>query len=376
MLHISSKRKSFNFLAKACRFSKPFTIKLLSIVKTLYDTVTFLDKVYIVNKRHTQPIAENKRIILLSLLLFFALLLTAYHFYNKSNTQAEHIQYNARFSSDDLCSKNQGEAALSPMQNQQLPIELTHTVVQSHPRLLVKSKPTWRLEGNFKTHFEKLLEKSKSGNLESKYIIAQNLKYCLFSPKNDDQLNTKLEQLTQFSDASISIDTALNQFSYCKGLSDDETKAYYAYLEDAARNGFVPAQETFANIHAEFFMKSQNITTENRALYIATRDKFKKQRLEFLQHASQHGSEKAIMALSNLYYTQQQSDEHSFAKSYALNKLIMEITDNDDIYNRYSFYEQKQYLNMSEEEIEYADAMVEQWLQIIKTNGTLYPSNK
>ncbi|AOT11191.1 hypothetical protein S4054249_25530 [Pseudoalteromonas luteoviolacea] len=304
----------------------------------------------------------------------FLSLPVAYHLHSNPNEPLNHNKDNSINKGNSLIKIAKPESSAST--NLKHKIKQPNTTEQGRHQLVIKAKPKWQQDSNFKVHFDKLNDEAKSGNLKSKYIIAQNLKYCLFSPENEDDLNIKLEQLSQFSDASISIDQAINQFNYCQGLSNDETKAYYSYLEDAAKNGFVPAQEAFANIHAEFYMKSKNITTENRALYIKTRDKFKEQRLVFLRNASQHGSEKAIMALSNLYFTQQQSDEHGFAKSYALNKLIMEITDSDDIYNRYSWYEQKQYANMSEEELEYAFAMVEQWLQIIKTNGTLYPSNR
>ena len=53
----------------------------------------------------------------------------------------------------------------------------------------------------------------------------------------------------------------------------------------------------------------------------------------------------------------------------------LEITQNNDVYNRYAWFEQRQYPTLSDEELSIANNLFEQWLLQIKQNGTLYPKN-
>ena len=50
----------------------------------------------------------------------------------------------------------------------------------------------------------------------------------------------------------------------------------------------------------------------------------------------------------------------------------MEITQNNDVYNRYARFEQRQYPTLSDEELSIANNLFDQWLLQIKQNGTLY----
>ncbi|NQY65276.1 MAG: hypothetical protein HRT38_16455 [Alteromonadaceae bacterium] len=68
----------------------------------------------------------------------------------------------------------------------------------------------------------------------------------------------------------------------------------------------------------------------------------------------------------------QKIGEKGYVKSFAFNQLILELTQNNEIYNRYSRHQQKLHSQLTSDEIDNAFAMSEEWLEIIKANGTLY----
>ena len=105
--------------------------------------------------------------------------------------------------------------------------------------------------------------------------------------------------------------------------------------------------------------------------FIVMRENFIKQQAVFLEQAAQKGSIKALTRLSSLNRYQKLGG-NGYAKSFAFNQLILELTDNNDIYNRHSRLQQKLHSQLTPEEVDNAFAMYEKWLEIIKANGTLY----
>lgn len=51
----------------------------------------------------------------------------------------------------------------------------------------------------------------------------------------------------------------------------------------------------------------------------------------------------------------------------------MEVTNSGELYNRYAWFEQRQYPKLSEKELIEANTMIDNWLAEIYKNGTLYP---
>ncbi|MDK1287572.1 hypothetical protein [Pseudoalteromonas umbrosa] len=251
--------------------------------------------------------------------------------------------------------------------------EVEMTTAQHTGQLKVVSRPIWRLSGVFYEHLNVLEAKAQKGSLEAKYIIAMNFKFCVLAPQDSDALQTKLEEIASYSDAGTAADNVIRQFHYCEGITKAQKQSYARYLEEAAHSGFVAAQEAFGSLAAEYYMKTQGFNREHRDEYIAQRSRFKEKKWAFLNQAAQHGSEKAMMTLSSMHYSQQ-LEKNSFAQAYALSKLLMEITEDDEVYNRHAWFEQKQYPKMTEQELVYAQQFYESWLKTIYENGTLYPS--
>ena len=98
------------------------------------------------------------------------------------------------------------------------------------------------------------------------------------------------------------------------------------------------------------------------------------QQVDFLSSAAQHGSIRALIKLSQLHYAQTVGEDGRL-QAYAFNQMIMELTDDTELYNRYNWFQQRAQSVFTPEEIEQAMAMSEQWLSIIQANGTLYLHN-
>jgi hypothetical protein len=246
--------------------------------------------------------------------------------------------------------------------------------VNDSRELIIKNAPKWRFDGVLIDHLTELKQRAEQGDAEASYLIAQNLKYCFNAPLDAEALEATLTESYEFSDAGDTQNRALEKYEYCQGVDLATRRSFYRYLVMAAEKGSAFAQQTFAGLTPEFYMKSQFPEKLSRAEFIKNRDSFKERKTVFLEQAAKQGSEQALMSLASMYYSEQVG-EHSAAKAYAINRLIMEITQNNDVYNRYAWFEQRQYPTLSDEELNIANNFFEQWLLQIKQNGSLYPQN-
>ena len=241
----------------------------------------------------------------------------------------------------------------------------------SNGQMVIMHKPSWKLDGNFKDHLDKLIIIAASGDNEANYIIAMNFRHCYYAPVDENALEKKLEQAYEYSDADIAVDKINERYKYCFGIKQKQRNQFYKYLEVASNNGYVLAQEVFGSITPELFMKSQGYEELERSDFIRKRDSFIEQKVSFLEQAAKYGSIKALAKLSNMNRSQIIAG-NGYVKSYAFNQLILEFTQNNEIYNRYSWFQQKLYSQLTPEEIENALTMSEEWSAKIKLNGTLY----
>ena len=238
-------------------------------------------------------------------------------------------------------------------------------------QMVVMHRPDWKFDGNLIVQLEKLSNAAANGDNEASYILAMNLSYCYNSPTDDISLEQKLEQAYEYSDSELAVSNITEKYQYCSGIEQKQRNQFYRYLEDAANNGYVAALEGIGRITPEYFMESQGYEDLERDEFIIMRDNFIEQKIGFLERAAQNGSIKALVRLSGMNKSQK-FGEHGYVKSFGFNQLILELTQNNEIYNRYSRYQQMLHSQLTSAEIESAFAMSEQWLEIIKANGTLY----
>ena len=238
-------------------------------------------------------------------------------------------------------------------------------------QMVVMHRPVWKFDGNLIVQLEKLKSAAVNGDKEASYILAMNLRYCYPSPEDDIALEKKLEQVSEFSDSERAVAIILERYEYCSGIVQKQRNQFYKYSESAANNGYVPAQEDIGKTTPEFFMESQGHEDLEREEFIIIRDNFIKQQVIFLEQAAQNGSIKALTRLSRMNRSQKLGG-NGYAKSFAFNQLILELTQDNKTYDMYSRYQQKLHSQLTSEEIDDAFAMSDEWLEIIRGNGTLY----
>jgi hypothetical protein len=237
--------------------------------------------------------------------------------------------------------------------------------------MVIMHRPKWRFDGNLIVQFEKLKSAAANGDNEASYILARNLRYCYLSPIDGIALEKKLEQAYEFSDSELAVNNITQRYDYCSGIEQKYRNQFYRYLAAAANNGYVAAQEVMGRISPAFFMKSQGYDDVEREDFIKIRDSFIEQKIGLLEQAAQNGS---INAIGRLAYINrfQKPGEMGYVKAFGFNQVILELTQSNKIYNKYSRYQQTLHSQLTSEEIDNAFAMSEEWLDIIKANGSLY----
>ncbi|KOO60089.1 hypothetical protein WH43_00240 [Rheinheimera sp. KL1] len=238
-------------------------------------------------------------------------------------------------------------------------------------QMLVIERTDWKLDQPLRTQLTELKNKAGQGDLLAAYVLAMNLRFCSTAPLDETDLEARLQQAYQYKDDGVAIAEIKERYQFCEGINQQQRAEFYAYLETAAKAGYVPAQEEMATVTPEQFMQLAGATELERDAYIQKREDFIQLQLSLLESASQHGSIKALITLSNMYHSQNYGADGR-AKSYALNHLILELTDDNELQSKYSGFVQRRQSELTPEQIEQAQALSEQWLAMIKANGTLY----
>lgn len=240
--------------------------------------------------------------------------------------------------------------------------------------IMPRPRPDWTLDTNLLAHLSRLALAAQRGDNEAAYVLGMNLRHCYFVPQNDADLAKRLQQAYQFNDNGEAAAQITERYDFCLGVDKQQRSQFYAYLEMAASKGFVPAQEAIGMITPEQYMNAAGYANLERNDYVAKRSRFIQQQVDFLSSAAQHGSLKALIKLSQLHYAQTVGEDGRL-KAYAFNQMIMELTEDTELYNRYNWFQQRAQSVFTPEEIEQALAMSEQWLSTIQANGTLYLHN-
>lgn len=238
-------------------------------------------------------------------------------------------------------------------------------------QMVVIERTDWKLDQPLQTQLARLKNRAAQGDLQATYSLAMNLRFCSLAPLDETDLEERLQQAYQYKDDGLAVANIKQRYEFCQGIDQQQRAEFYLYLETAAKAGYVYAQEEMATVTPEQFMQLADSTELEREAYIQKREEFIQLQLSLLESASQRGSIKALITLSNMYHSQNYG-EHGRAKSYALNLLILELTDDNELQSRYSWFVQRRESELSPEQIEQAQALSQQWLAIIKANGSLY----
>ena len=229
----------------------------------------------------------------------------------------------------------------------------------------------WQLQGTLLEHIEPLKAAAQNGDDKAAFVLAMNLRACLNVPADDGALEQKLSQAYQYSDSDRAVNQLSMRYAFCKGIDKTARKQFYDYLASAANNDFVPAQEHIGKITTKLFMSTNGYGALARDEFVQKRDQFTQQKREYLQSAAQHGSIDALMQLSRMHFAQNFGDNGRL-QAYAMNLLILRLTEDNEHYNKYSWYQHNLERQLTPEEVEQAIQMSQEWQTNIETNGTVY----
>jgi hypothetical protein len=233
--------------------------------------------------------------------------------------------------------------------------------------LRFKPAPTGKLIEqikDLKTRFE-------NGDKEAGYILAMNLRYCWRAPVDQKGFDARMQSAEDNHEVGAFIRRLEDSYEKCQGVDTTQKQQFYQIMQATAEQGYVPAQESYSQFNAEFYMASQDKKSLPRDEYIAEQKKFIAEKLNFLSRAAEQGSLKAMAKLANMYNSQNYG-EKGWIKAYAYNQAILRFTDDNVLYRRYQWYIEKLTKNMTADEIAQAQALSLQLTTTIDANGTLY----
>lgn len=280
---------------------------------------------------------------------------------NKSSTQPQQISDIQEPTPAPLAVENEVAAELNS----------SPAIPEPAQQMVVIERTDWKLDQPLRTQLTRLKNLANQGDLQATYVLAMNLRFCSAAPLDETDLEARLQQAYQYKDDGVAIANIKERYQFCAGIDQQQRAEFYAYLETAAKAGYVPAQEEMATITPEQYLKLTDATELARQAYIQKRDEFIQLQLSLLESASQHGSINALITLSNMHHSQNYGADGR-TKSYTLNHLILELTDDNELQSKYSGFVQRRQSELTPEQIEQAQALSEQWLAMIKANGSLY----
>jgi hypothetical protein len=278
----------------------------------------------------------------------------------------EQVQYE-----QPLATNNESKKSSLLNEDEISSIDSTRQPVSNREQLIIVERPNVKIDEKLSSVIEMLKLSADSGNNEAAYILAINLRTCNATPSSDIELEERLQQQSEYNDNGVAISRTTERYEFCAGVDGSQRIQFYNYLETAAKNGYAPAQEFVAQITPKQYLELNGYSGLDREAFIAKRDEFIEQKVRFLESASKQGSIRALTRLSRMNYAQD-TGANGRIKAYSNNQIVLELTDSNDLYNKYSRYQQNLESQLTPEEIEQALIVSNEWLKTIKENGTLY----
>lgn len=232
-------------------------------------------------------------------------------------------------------------------------------------------RPNWHIDGKLIEQIKDLKTRFENGDKEAGYILAMNLRYCWRAPVDQKGFDARMQSAEDNHEVGAFIRRLEDSYEKCQGVDTTQKQQFYQIMQATAEQGYVPAQESYSQFNAEFYMASQDKKSLPRDEYIAEQKKFIAEKLNFLSRAAEKGSLKAMTKLANMYNSQNYG-EKGWIKAYAYNQAILRFTDDNVLYRRYQWYIEKLTKNMNADEIAQAQELSLQLTTTIDANGTLY----
>ena len=245
-----------------------------------------------------------------------------------------------------------------------------HNAVEGVSSFVLLTAPVWQFSDNLSSHVTALVTAASEGDINALYVLGMNLQFCYYAPSTPKQLDEALQQASSFSDVSAATARIEHRYAYCEGTQHQMNKGYYDYLNEAADKGHVFAQHAIGRLTVDRYMDAQGFTSLPRDDFIDKRDAFVAQQRAFLEQAVAQGSFPAMKRLAGLHHAQK-TGSGGYVNAFALNQVIVTLTDDNELYNRYNWLQQRLQQTLSDDELTRGYAQAESWLHRIRSNGTL-----
>ena len=245
-------------------------------------------------------------------------------------------------------------------------IEVKRLVMHNLP---LRPDSAWQLLSPVAPYIDALIAMARSGNNEARYVLARNLGYCYYSPKSAPQYEQKREQALRYSDSDVAVTRIDEQYHYCSDIKPSAFEGFIDHLEASADAGFVLAQEHYGTISTDLYIKVNGLSGLERNALIARREAFENKKLLFLDRAMRVGSIKAMARLSWIASNQQGS--HGLVEAYAINNTIMRLTDDNTLYNRYAWLNERLEQRLTQADILQALAQSQALIATVDKTRTL-----
>jgi hypothetical protein len=233
---------------------------------------------------------------------------------------------------------------------------------------------TWQLSLPVASSIDVLIAMALSGNNEARYILARNLEYCYYSAKSEPEYERKRQQVLTYSDADTAVTRIDERYRYCTGIKPSAFEGFLSHLEASAAAGFVLAQEHYGSINSNLYMQVQGFSSLERDVFIAKRTEFVNRKIAFLDHAMRAGSIRAMARLSE--FASQQLYSYGLVEAYAINITIMHLTDDNTLYNRYAWLNERLEQRLTQTEVLQALTQSEALIATINSSSTLSRYNE
>jgi hypothetical protein len=163
--------------------------------------------------------------------------------------------------------------------------------------------------------YQDLKAKADLGDLDSKYTLGMLLLRCIRTPRNEEELNDKINEYYQKSSHGYGLEQSLrDNYRICEGVSNEMSLSNMTYIDSAANQGHILSMNAYSILPIPN-TKNMNSNELNEAIR-----EYKEKRDNYLEKSLEKGSIYAAIAIGVDYYAGDQKEKDKI-KAYAYLKL-------------------------------------------------------
>ncbi|REL31096.1 hypothetical protein [Thalassotalea euphylliae] len=264
--------------------------------------------------------------------------------------------------STDVCFHDSNEQSC-PESSNVLNAEINGQPIEELTGIDRQPTSSWKLSTPLHTQLAQLEYLSANGNLQAAFILAKNLRYCFYTPSDEESYQDRVNKALDNNEDDHYLAKIAENYEYCQGVMHATKKQFAHYLAFAANQGHLDAMLDYGFANTELLVK---VESETRSALTARTEVLAAQQ-EYLTTAALQGNVKAIARLSdNLWQQKFGNNDGSQALAYLY--LLLELTDDSQLYSRYQWQEQRMSKQLSPEKVAQARDLSQDLVRNIISN--------